>query len=116
MVRAPPKLLHAQGSRLFLFSTMIAWMSELPTFPRCASRLHATGIHRHSGDKEWIVRAFELSRLAVQACNDEARMTNSLFKGALGAAVLVEDLNIPERASFPLFEREQRSRELTRPF
>jgi serine/threonine-protein kinase len=66
-------------------------------------------IFRHTGDHDWVARAVQLSERAVETCERDARMTYSLFKGALGAAVLMEDLNAPERASFPLFERELRS-------
>jgi serine/threonine protein kinase len=65
-------------------------------------------LFRHTGDDEWVSRAVKLSERAVETCERDPRMTYSLFKGALGAAVLMEDLNAPERASFPLFEREVR--------
>jgi eukaryotic-like serine/threonine-protein kinase len=74
-----------------------------------AGRAYALlSLYRHTGDRGWVSRAAKLSERAVETCERDPRMVYSLFKGALGAAVLMEDLNVPERASFPLFEREVR--------
>jgi serine/threonine-protein kinase len=66
-------------------------------------------LFRHTGDQEWALRAMALSERAIEICYRDPRTNYSLFQGALGAAVLIEDLNQPERAYFPLFEREVRS-------
>jgi eukaryotic-like serine/threonine-protein kinase len=73
-----------------------------------AGRAYALlNLGRHTGDRAWTVRAMELARRAA-ACRFEPQTAYSLFKGALGPAILIEDLKQPERASFPLFEREFR--------
>jgi serine/threonine-protein kinase len=66
-------------------------------------------LFRHTGDREWVVRAEALANRSVDICMRDLQLTYSLFKGALGVAVLLEDLHAPERASFPLFEREMRA-------
>jgi serine/threonine-protein kinase len=74
-----------------------------------AGRAYALlNLFRHTSDREWLSRAIELAERAFVSCERDGRMRYSLFKGALGAAVLLEDLNEPARASFPLFERELR--------
>ena len=50
-----------------------------------------------------------LGERAVDSCFRDSSKTYSLFHGALGAALLMEDLKQPEQACFPLFEREIRS-------
>lgn len=64
---------------------------------------------RHTGDREWAERAAVLAERAMEVClRDPRPLSYSLFKGTLGAAVLMEDLARPERAAFPLFDRERR--------
>jgi hypothetical protein len=72
-----------------------------------AGRAYALlNLFRHTGDREWRLRASALAERAVEVCASEPRpLTYSLFKGTLGAAVLMEDLDQPERARFPMFER-----------
>ncbi len=64
---------------------------------------------RHGGAAQWIDRAALLAERAEQACSGDKRTAHSLFKGALGVAVLQNDLDGPERATFPLFDAERRS-------
>jgi eukaryotic-like serine/threonine-protein kinase len=63
---------------------------------------------RQSGDPNWVDRAVVLAERAIAACKSDTPTTHALFKGLLGAVVLVEDLRAPEFSSFPLFERETR--------
>ncbi|WP_429289861.1 lanthionine synthetase LanC family protein [Paraburkholderia sp. CI3] len=72
-----------------------------------AGRAYALlSLFRHTGEGEWYKRAVHLAErsVAVCACDTEARF--SLFKGELGATLLLEDLKVPEQAGFPLFERD----------
>jgi eukaryotic-like serine/threonine-protein kinase len=66
-------------------------------------------LFRHSGDEAWAVRAGALAQRAVEKCETDSRMTYSLFKGSLGAAVLMEDLEQPALASVPSFQRDLRT-------
>ncbi len=72
-----------------------------------AGRAYALlNLFRHTGDREWALRAAALAERAVEVCTREPRpLSYSLFKGTLGAAVLMEELHQPDRAAFPLFER-----------
>lgn len=73
-----------------------------------AGRAYALlGLFRHTGDEEWLARAFSLAERGVEACSRDAETRFSLFKGELGTMLLLEDLKVPERASYPLFERDR---------
>ncbi len=67
-----------------------------------------THLYRHTGNRDWIVRAEELAARAVKRCLDDSKMRYSLYKGMLGAAVLLEDLGEVDTATFPLFETDRR--------
>jgi serine/threonine-protein kinase len=64
-------------------------------------------LFKHTGDRHWFFRAIELASRAVEVCSREPKFEYSLFKGSLGAAVLSQDLEEPERALFPLFGAER---------
>ncbi|MFL6194775.1 MAG: lanthionine synthetase LanC family protein [Thermoanaerobaculia bacterium] len=59
---------------------------------------------KSGADPEWLARARDLAERAARRW--DAETPPSLFKGALGAAVLAADLARPEDAVFPFFEEE----------
>jgi eukaryotic-like serine/threonine-protein kinase len=63
-------------------------------------------LHRHGGGEEWLIRARELADRAGLAIERTAEAPDSLYKGAVGVAVLAADLARPADAVFPLFEEE----------
>lgn len=72
-----------------------------------AGRAYALlNLHRHGGGAEWLARARELANRAAIAIEREREKSHSLYKGALGVAVLAADLTRPEAAAMPFFEEE----------
>jgi len=63
-------------------------------------------LHKHGGGEEWLPRARELAGRATLAIERTAEAPDSLYKGAVGVAVLAADLARPEEAVFPFFEEE----------
>jgi hypothetical protein len=62
-------------------------------------------MYRHSGDLEWLHRARDrATRAAAQIGAHADGLANSLFKGELGVALAVRELEHPEDAVHPLFE------------
>lgn len=62
---------------------------------------------RHMGeDAQWLARARKLCERAVAAIDQNSEKPYSLFKGRVGVALLVADLDRPEAAAFPFFEDE----------
>ncbi len=57
-----------------------------------------------SEDKIWLRRAAHLGKKASQAYDIGGDVRFSLFKGALGVFLLLEELNFPEKSLMPLFE------------
>jgi serine/threonine-protein kinase len=71
-----------------------------------AGRAYALlNLYRHGGGAEWLARARELGERAA-ATAERAETPWSLYKGALGVAVLATDLVRPEAAAMPFFEEE----------
>ncbi|HEX4965645.1 MAG TPA: lanthionine synthetase LanC family protein [Thermoanaerobaculia bacterium] len=72
-----------------------------------AGRAYALlSLHRHTGAPEWLARARgRANRAAVDAEKRPGR-EESLYKGALGAALLAADLARPEASAMPFFEAE----------
>jgi serine/threonine-protein kinase len=69
-----------------------------------AGRAYALlGLYAHSGDRAWLGRACELANHAAAAARETSQRTNALWKGELGAAVLIADLASPENARMPFF-------------
>jgi len=72
-----------------------------------AGRAYALlNLHRHGGGAEWLERARELADRAAVAIERESESPYSLYKGAMGVAVLATDLSRPEEAAMPFFEEE----------
>lgn len=63
-------------------------------------------LHRASGDEFWLGEARKLALRALRPRLSDAPFALSLYKGALGLAVLAEELREPMTASMPLFEPE----------
>ena len=70
-----------------------------------AGRAYALlNLYKHTGTKEWLSRARQLANDAAHAASDTAERANALWKGELGVAVLIADLESPENARMPFFE------------
>jgi serine/threonine-protein kinase len=63
-------------------------------------------MYNQGGDSGWLRRAGELAERAFAAGGVDSRLSNSLYKGELGIALLAADLAQPEAACMPLFEPE----------
>lgn len=67
-------------------------------------------LHRHTGDPAWLARSRDLAAAATTVAQDEAQeqaFPDSLYKGNVGIALLVEELSDPAAATMPLFEPER---------
>ncbi|HEX6100967.1 MAG TPA: lanthionine synthetase LanC family protein [Thermoanaerobaculia bacterium] len=82
-----------------------AWEEPLNHADLCcgsAGRAYALlNLYKHTGDRAWVSRARHLANHAVTA---PAPRKHALWKGTLGVAVLIADLESPETAQMPLFE------------
>jgi serine/threonine-protein kinase len=63
-------------------------------------------LYKHTGEKEWLRRAEDLGNRALLSTKASEMMSESLYKGRLGVAVLCADLMKPESSCMPLFEEE----------
>ena len=69
-----------------------------------AGRAYALlNLYRHTGSAETLSRARRLANAAAEYTGEQQR-TDSLWKGELGIAVLIADLESPENARMPFFE------------
>jgi hypothetical protein len=72
-----------------------------------AGRAYALlGLYRQSGDTAWLARARELTNHASRNIRVEPLRRNSLYKGEVGVALLVADLEHPEHGCMPLYDAE----------
>ncbi|MEU4197160.1 lanthionine synthetase LanC family protein [Kribbella sp. NPDC026611] len=72
-----------------------------------AGRAYALAtMHRHSSDERWLIRARVLADKAAERIRDRPFRRDSLYKGEVGVALLMEELNSPTRAGLPLYEPE----------
>jgi len=60
-------------------------------------------LYKHTGNREWLSRARQLANHAANA-HTTAPRAHSLWKGELGIATLIADLESPENAAMPMFE------------
>jgi len=85
-----------------------AWEEPLRIADLCcgsAGRAYALlNFYRHTGQREWLGRARQLAIHAAGAARETAQRPHALWKGELGIAVLLADLESPEQAAMPLFE------------
>jgi eukaryotic-like serine/threonine-protein kinase len=84
-----------------------AWGAETQLGTLCCG-LGGTGYallaaHRLTGSELWLERARVTTRRAA-ADSSKNFLRDSLYKGAVGVAVLAEDLKCPNAAAMPLFE------------
>ncbi|HEX3553828.1 MAG TPA: lanthionine synthetase LanC family protein [Thermoanaerobaculia bacterium] len=63
-------------------------------------------LHRHGGGPEWLARARALANRAALDVERASEREDSLYKGAVGVALLAADLARPETAAMPFFEDE----------
>lgn len=63
-------------------------------------------VYRATGDERWLQRAHELARAGVARAGQDPAYRHALWKGDLGLAYLIVDLERPERAALPWFEEE----------
>jgi serine/threonine-protein kinase len=88
-------------------AAMSAWETDMQIGTLCCG-LAGTGyalaaVHRLTGAEVWLQRARTVARRAA-ADNSKYFFRDALYKGAVGVAVLAEDLKQPETAAMPLFE------------
>jgi serine/threonine-protein kinase len=70
-----------------------------------AGRAYALlNLYKHTGATEWLSRARHLANHAAASAHSTSQRRNSLWKGELGVAVLIADLDSPENARMPFFE------------
>ena len=75
----------------------------------CGSAGRAYGflaLYRHTSDEIWLQRAKRFADHAARAIDPDANDAHRLYKGALGVALLICELEDPSRARMPLFESE----------
>ena len=75
----------------------------------CGSAGRAYGflaLYRHTSEGLWLCRAKRFAEHAARAIDPDATEAHRLFKGALGVALLITELEDPARARMPLFESE----------
>ena len=73
-----------------------------------AGRAYALlSLYRHSGDTTWLARAHRLADQAATGIRIKPLRRDSLYKGEVGVALLMADLQMPEQARMPLFEAEE---------
>ena len=93
-----------------------AWESDNSIGSLCcgfAGQAYASlNLYKRTDDKTWLHRAqahaqrAARSMLATSTGGGSSERMDSLYKGGLGVAVLAADLEKPEFAAMPFFERE----------
>lgn len=63
-------------------------------------------LYQHTNDRDWLSRAQQLTLFAIRAANALKIKRYSLYKGIMGLAVLAAEIETPESAAMPFFERE----------
>jgi serine/threonine-protein kinase len=70
-----------------------------------AGRAYALlNLYKHGGGDPWLARARDLAHHAALAADRTSEAPDSLYKGAVGVAVLAADLARPAEAAMPFFE------------
>jgi serine/threonine-protein kinase len=86
------------------------WEDEQGSGDLCcgfAGRTYALiNFYKHTGEQQWLQRAKDLAIRATTVTGLEGVYVFSLYKGALGVALLLEDLEVPESACMPFFEKQ----------
>jgi serine/threonine-protein kinase len=63
-------------------------------------------LYRMSGERIWLARARDLGEQAVAAVRENALRRDSLYKGEIGVAALLADLDRPDDAVMPMYDRD----------
>lgn len=72
-----------------------------------AGRAYALlNFHRADGDGIWLARARDLAEQAAAQVRENALRRDSLYKGEVGVATLLVELERPDDAAMPFYERE----------
>ena len=88
-------------------AAMSAWETEMQIGTLCCglggTAYALAAMHRLTGAEVWLQRA---RAAAARAAADSSKhfLRDALYKGAVGVALLAEDLQQPETAAMPLFE------------
>ena len=84
-----------------------AWNSEIPLGTLCCGQggiaYGLLAVYRITGSEHWLQRARACLRRAA-ADRSPHFLPDALYKGAVGLALLAEELQSPETAAMPLFE------------
>ena len=72
-----------------------------------AGRAYALlNLYRARGDRLWLARAHDLAVQAVTSVRENALRRDSLYKGDIGVATLIADLDRPDDAAMPFYDRD----------
>ncbi len=63
-------------------------------------------LYRAGGDRLWLARARDLAGQAVTSVRENALRRDSLYKGDIGVAALIADLDRPDDAAMPFYDRD----------
>jgi serine/threonine-protein kinase len=84
-----------------------AWEEPIHHADLCcgsAGRAYALlDLYQHTGEREWLARARQLANHAAGAARATSQRAHALWKGELGIAVLLADLEDPAEARMPFF-------------
>src|SRR6266853_2199356 len=98
---------QARFAELAERAAISAWHSDMTLGTLCCGQAGIgyalLAVHRITGSVLWLQRALACARLAA-ADRSGHFLRDALFKGAVGVALLAEDLKTPEVAAMPLFE------------
>jgi eukaryotic-like serine/threonine-protein kinase len=87
-----------------------AWEDPNPIGDLCCGlggRAYALlNLYKHTGELAWLDRARSLAARAPAGIQTWSLLDDSLYKGAIGIALLAADLDRPETACMPFFEPE----------
>ena len=64
-------------------------------------------LYKHTGDIKWLKRAKILGYKSEKVAKSSYNIPNSLFKGEIGIALLLADLDNPKSSSMPMFGSEE---------
>ena len=84
-----------------------AWGSEIPVGTLCCGQggigYAMLAVHRFTGSQQWLQRARSCARRAASDSSPHF-LRDALYKGAMGVALLAQELQTPDVAAMPLFE------------
>jgi serine/threonine-protein kinase len=71
---------------------------------RAGQGFAALTLYRATGERRWLTAANRVAAEAVHALADDTAPDHRLFSGELGVALLVAELEDPDRAAMPVYE------------